>query len=119
MTQKQYDKHAREVSQALATRSEPVIVGGGLQLYSFAAPDAQWVSRKQRPTMFGDNKHGAHTKDWSAKELIPEDIKSFLDKHVIDILGKDEVGQAFLKELKEKDNSFTKEEIPDEPTPSY
>jgi hypothetical protein len=96
---------------------------------TFSAPDAQWVSRKQRATQFGDNKHGKHTRNWPTEEeknknlevkeeLLPESVQEFVDKHIIHILGENEQGQAFLKELKNKANSFTKEEIPDEPTPS-
>lgn len=106
-------------SRPIKPESQPSPDGlGKIKLRAFDARNTQWVSLKQRPTQFGDNKHGAHTKDWpteeekkeldkvalGTKELLPETIQAFVDKHAISVLDTNELGREFVKQLNAKAN---------------
>jgi hypothetical protein len=62
-------------------------------------PDTRnWQARKRQPTQFGDNKTTPSTLyvPNQEKELTPEELKAFVDKHAISILSKTEEGREFL-----------------------
>ena len=121
MTQKQKNKHEEDwVALQAEPKYFPVITGDIPSSHTFAAPDYQWALKRQRATSLGSAKNtpGPTPEYWgkSKAEPIPEDIKAFVDKHVINLLSKNDAGREFLKQLQDKSTSI--EEVPDEPTPT-
>lgn len=110
-------------SRPVKIESQPSPDGlGKIKLRTMDANNTNWIFQKQRPTHFGDNKHGAKTRDWPTEaekkerleqalgvepELLPESIQAFVDKHAIKVLGQSEQGREFVKQLKDQSTSVT------------
>jgi len=124
MTQKQKEKHEADW---VALHAQPKFFPVPLDMErTFAAPDYQWALKKQRATCLGSTKNtpGPTPLYWGKPkpEPVPENIKEFVDKHVINLLSKEEQGREFLQQLKDKANYHYEVEVPvevpDEPTPT-
>lgn len=74
---------------------------GKINLAALEAKDTKWSFAKQKPTQFADAKHEPGVTCAPEELLTAEGIQAFIDKHAMQVLGKTEEGQEFLKQLKE------------------